>query len=153
MKKQNALLLSIAMFAIGFSINNVAISNVGTSKIAVVDVNQVVLKSSQVQALKKEQANKTAELQKWLKNVRADIEKQGTLQDKEKAAKKYDEEFAKKKEAIAKNYKTKLQAIDKNITTAVQNTAKVQGYDIVISKSAVLYGGDDITATIAKAVK
>lgn len=153
MKKQNALLLAVAMFAVGFGLNSVAMSNVTTGKIAVVDVNQVVLKSSQVQALKKEQANKTAELQKWLKTVRADIEKQGTLQDKEKMAKKYDEEFAKKKEAIAKNYKTKLQAIDKNITGAIQNTAKAQGYDIVLSKSSVLYGGDDITAAISKAVK
>lgn len=153
MKKQNAVLLAIAMFAVGMGFNNVAMSNITMGKIAVVDVNQVVLKSSQVQALKKEQANKTAELQKWLKTVRADIEKQGTLQDKEKMAKKYDEEFAKKKEAIAKNYKTKLQAIDKNITSAIQNTAKTQGYDVVLTKSSVLYGGDDITAAITKAVK
>jgi len=152
MKKQNALLLAVAMFAIGFGVNSAAMSNV-SQKIAVVDVNQVVLKSGQVQALKKEQATKTAELQKWLQGVKADIEKQQTLEGKEKLAKKYDAEFVKKKEAIAKNYQTKLQAIDKSITATIQNTAKTQGYDIVLAKSLVLYGGEDITAAIAKAVK
>lgn len=152
MKKQNALLLAAIMFTAGFGLNNIAMSNV-SQKIAVVDVNQVVLKSAQVQSLKKEQATKTAELQKWLKNVRTDIEKQQTLAGKEKLAKKYDAEFLKKKETIAKDYQTKLQAIDKNITATIQNTAKTQGYDIVLAKSIVLYGGEDITAAIAKVVK
>ena len=152
MKKQSALLLAALTFAIGFGVNSAAMSDVN-QKIAVVDVNQVVAKSAQVQALKKEQATKTEELQKWLKTVQADIAKQQTQESKQKLAQKYDAEFVKKKEAIAKNYQTKLQAIDKSISATITSQAKAQGYGVVLTKSVVLYGGDDITASIAKVVK
>ena len=61
--------------------------------------------------------------------------------------------IATKKEAIAKSYQTKLQAIDKSITATIEAQAKAQGYDIVLAKTSVLYGGQDITAAIAKVVK
>ena len=122
-------------------------------KVAVVDVNAVVSKSAQVQALKKEQQTKLQELQKWLNNARTDVAKQSTDENKQKLAKKYDAEFAKKQEAIKKNYATKLQAIDKSITATIAQEAKAQNYNLVLSKGSVLYGGDDITASISKVVK
>ena len=152
MKKQYALILAASMFAFGFGLNNFAMSNVN-QKIAVVDVNQVVTKSAQVQALKKEQAKKMEDLQKWVKAVKSDVEKQKTQEGKIKLAQKYDNELIKKREAIAKDYQAKLQKIDKSITDTITNQAKASGYDVVLTKSVVLYGGDDITSTIAKAVK
>ena len=122
-------------------------------KVAVVDVQAVVSKSAQVQALKKEQQAKMQELDKWLKSARADVEKQQTKEGKEKLLNKYNADFAKKKEAIAKNYQTKLQAIDKSITDTISAQAKAKGYDMVISKGVVIYGGDDITADVQKVVK
>ena len=92
-------------------------------------------------------------LQKWLNNARTDVAKQSTDENKQKLAKKYDAEFAKKQEAIKKNYATKLQAIDKSITATIAQEAKAQNYNLVLSKGSVLYGGDDITASIAKVVK
>ncbi|MBR1425389.1 OmpH family outer membrane protein [bacterium] len=121
--------------------------------IAVVDVPAVVAKSAQVQALKKEQETKVKELEKWLQTAKADVEKQQTEAGKEKLLKKYNDDFAKKRETIAKNYQTKLQAIDKSISDTIAATAKAKGYDMVISKGTVLYGGDDITADIQKVVK
>ena len=122
-------------------------------KVAVVDVNAVVSKSAQVQALKKEQQTKLQELQKWLNNARTDVAKQSTQESKEKLVKKYDAEFAKKQETIKKNYAMKLQAIDKSITATIAQEAKAQNYNLVLSKSSVLYGGDDITATVLKVIK
>ena len=122
-------------------------------KVAVVDVNAVVSKSAQVQALKKEQQTKLQELQKWLNNARTDVAKQSTDENKQKLAKKYDAEFAKKQEAIKKNYATKLQAIDKSISETIATEAKAKNYNLVLSKGMVLYGGDDITASISKVVK
>ena len=78
-------------------------------KIAVVDVQAVVAKSAQVQALKKEQQTKMQDLEKWLKTAQADVEKQQTKEGKEKLLKKYNADFAKKREAIAKDYQTRLQ--------------------------------------------
>lgn len=155
MKKQiTTLTIAIAAFAIGMGFNNIAMSDIPANyKVAVVDVNTVVSKSAQVQALKKEQQTKLQELQKWLNNARTDVAKQSTDENKQKLAKKYDAEFAKKQEAIKKNYATKLQAIDKSITATIAQEAKAQNYNLVLSKGSVLYGGDDITASIAKVVK
>ena len=143
-------LLVTTLLLATMGITNAAIAD---TKIAVVDVPAVVNKSAQVQALKKEQQTKMQELEKWLTTARADVEKQKTQEGKEKLVKKYDAEFAKKKEAIAKNYQTKLQEIDKSITATIASQAKLKGYDMVITKNTVLYGGDDITADIMKVVK
>ena len=89
MKKQiTTLAIAIAAFAIGLGFNNIAMSNIPANyKVAVVDVNAVVSKSAQVQALKKEQQTKLQELQKWLETVRADVQKQSTQEGKDKLIK------------------------------------------------------------------
>lgn len=125
----------------------------GETKIGVVDVPMVVSKSSQVQALRKEQKAKIQELEKWLKTAQADINKQKTEEGKEKLAAKYQADFNKKKETIATNYQKKLEAADKSITNKMTTEAQKAGYDIVISKEVVLYGGENITDLIIKAVK
>lgn len=121
--------------------------------IAVVDVSAVVAKSAQVQALKKEQQTKMQDLEKWLKTAQADVQKQQSKESKEKLLKKYNTDFAKKKEAIAKDYAAKLKAVDKSITETISATARAKGYNMVISKGVVVFGGDDITADVQKVVK
>ena len=153
MKNQVKLFAVIAAaFVVGFSASNFATGNV-PSRIAVVDVNAVVAKSSEVQALKKEQETKLKELQSWLNTVRADVAKQQTQEGKEKLVKKYDAEFAKKQDAIKSNYARKLKQIDKDISNVIAQEAKTQNFDVVLSKGAVLYGGTDITKDITKLVK
>ena len=93
------------------------------------------------------------DLEKWLKTVRADVDKQQSKEGKEKLIKKYDSEFAKKREAIAKNYQAKLKEIDKSITDTISATARAKGYNMVITKGIVVYGGEDITAEVQKVVK
>jgi len=122
-------------------------------RVAVVDVPVVVAKSEQVKALKKEQEAKMKELQAWLDTVRADVDKQQTKEGKEKLLKKYNAEFAKKQEAIKKNYAEKLQAINNSISATIAAEAKAKNYDLVLSKGTVLFGGDDITNAIKKVVK
>ena len=126
---------------------------IAEQNIAVVDVQAVVAKSAQVQALKKEQQTKMQDLEKWLKTAKADVDKQQTKEGKEKLLKKYNSEFAKKKEAIAKDYAARLKAIDKSITDTISTTARAKGYNMVISKGVVVFGGDDITADVQKVVK
>jgi outer membrane protein len=142
------LITTLLLGTIGITSSVLAASNV-----AVVDVQAVVAKSAQVQALKKEQQTKMQDLEKWLNTAKADVEKQKTQEGKEKLLKKYNSEFDKKKADIAKNYQTKLQAIDKSISTTIAEQAKLKGYDMVISKGVVVYGGDDITADVQKVVK
>ena len=139
-----------AAIILGLSTMNAAFAD---TKIAIVDVQAVVAQSQQVKALKKEQQTKIQDLEKWLTIVRADVEKQQTQEGKDKLLKKYNAEFAKKKETIAKDYQAKLQTIEKSISDTITQQARAKGYDIVIAKGMVLYGGDDITAEITKVVK
>lgn len=123
------------------------------NKVAVIDISKVISKSSQVQALKKEQENKKKELAQFIQKAGNEIKAQTDAEKKKALAQKYDKELNAKREANAKVYKTKLEAIDKNITAAIAKQAKAMGYDLVISKGVVVYGGDDITETILKTIK
>jgi len=145
MKKTLSLVLTALVLGTGIAMAG--------QNVAVVDVPAVVAKSAQVQALKKEQKTKVQDLEKWLKTAQADVEKQKTQEGKEKLLKKYNADFAKKKEAIAKDYQARLQAVDKSITETIAATAKAKGYDMVISKGVVIFGGDDITTDVQKVVK
>ena len=139
-----------AAIILGLSTMNAAFAD---TKIAIVDVQAVVAQSQQVKALKKEQQTKIQDLEKWLTTVRADVEKQQTQEGKDKLLKKYNAEFAKKKEVIAKDYASRIQVVEKSISDTIAQQARAKGYDIVIAKGMVLYGGDDITADITKVVK
>ena len=144
-------IVAVAVFSVVFGLNTTLSAFAG--QIAVVDIQTVVSKSAQVQALKKEQEAKMKELQSWLDKVKTEISKQKNDDDKQKLVKKYDAEFAKKQQTIKENYAKKIQAIDKSISDTIAREAQLKGYDIVVSKGAVLYGGKDITADITKIVK
>lgn len=122
-------------------------------KVAIVNVTKIVESSAQVNALKKEQQAKMLELESWLIRVRADVESQKSTENKEKLTKKYDAEFVKKQIAMKKDYAEKLNKIDQNITAVIQSEAKLAGYDLVLTKDNVMYGGTDITNIIIKKVK
>ena len=50
-------------------------------------------------------------------------------------------------------YAEKLKALDSSISQQINDKAKADGYDLVLSKGIVLYGGKDITSEIIKVVK
>ena len=122
-------------------------------KVAIIDVQKVVNKSAQVQALKKEQEAKSKELKQFIKKANDEVKAQTDEKKKQEIVKKYEKELAAKREANSKAYKAKLEAIDKTVTATINNYAKTNGYDLVLVKGAVLYGGDDITEAVSKVVK
>ena len=122
-------------------------------KIAVVDIQKVVASSSQVKALKSSQEAKNKELTNFIKNAQADVNKQTDAKKKKELAEKYEKQLASKREANAKDYATKLKAADEAITSQIGKKAVEMGYTMVLPKSAVIYGGDDITATILQVIK
>ena len=132
---------------------NAAFADVNPGKVAIVDVPKIVSSSSQVQKLKDERTKKMTELSKWIENAKKDIDAQKTDADKEKVAKKYDSELVKKREASDKEYAQKLVNIDNNISKTISEYAKANGYSMVLAKTVVLYGGNDITDAIIKIVK
>lgn len=144
--------VGLSTFVIGVAFSNFAMSDV-PSKIAVVDVPQVVNSSSQVQALKKEQQAKTKEIVAFVEKARKDVAATTDVKKKQSLEEKYNKELSAKKTAMDKNYTEKLTAIDAAISKQIEAQAKAGGYDIVLAKGVVLYGGTDITDVVKKAVK
>ncbi len=153
MKNSKAILVGVICLAAGMLTSNFAMSNISVSKIAVVDVQKVVASSKQVQALKVEQKSKLDSLSSFVKTANADIAKQKNDAEKKKLEEKYTKELNTKREAIQKEYAKKLRAIDSSISAVIAQKAKEQGYNMVLSKGVVLYGGDDLTDVVAKSVK
>lgn len=125
----------------------------GDFNVAVVDVPKVVASSAQVQALKKEQQAKAEEMVKFIEKARKDVASISDATKKKAAEEKYDKEFVAKKSKMEQDYATKLKVLDDSITQQITSVARSNGYDIVLSKGIVLYGGKDITADIMKIVK
>lgn len=150
--KIKILAVGLLTFASGIAFSNFAMSDV-PSKIAVVDVQEVVNSSSQVQALKKEQQAKMKEVVSFVEKARKEVATTTDVKKKQALEEKYNKELNTKKTAMDKNYADKLTAIDSTISKQIEAQAKAGGYDIVLAKGVVLYGGSDITDAVKKAVK
>lgn len=140
-------------FVMGISANYALSVVPATFNIAVVDVQKVVSESSQVASLKDEQKTKTQEIIKFVENAKKDVEKETNKAKKKALEDKYNAQLNEMKKSMDNNYKEKLTAIDSNISKVIQKTAQENGYNIVLAKTIVLYGGTDITKEIEKAVK
>ena len=121
--------------------------------VAIVDVPQVVNASAQVQALKKDQQTKSEEIVKFVEKARKDVASITDANKKKAAEEKYNKELMAKKEKMDQDYAAKLKALDTSISQQINEKAKADGYDLVLSKGIVLFGGNDITSEIIKVVK
>ena len=147
--KRNFGLFALTIAIIGALSFNSAMAH----NIAIVDVPQVVNASKQVQALKKEQQNKADEIVKFIEKARKDVAAITDADKKKAAEEKYTKELQAKKEKMDKDYAEKLKTIDASISKQIEAQAKAQGFDVVLSKGIVLFGGKDITADVIKVVK
>lgn len=153
MNKKLFLYVFIAFF-LGIFAGNYAMSDTPKNyKIAVVDVQQVVLSSNQVQTLKKQHEEKANELKSMLTKAQKEISAKTDEKERKDLIKKYDNQIKDFKNKNDKAYEAKLLEIDKSISNSIQTEAKKNGYDLVLAKGMVLYGGDDITNNIKKVVK
>lgn len=152
--KNKIILMVMFAFTLGLITNNFAMSKSPADfKVGYVDVKEVVSASKQVQALQAEQIQKNNELKATIKKAQTEISKQKDEKKKQELIKKYENDIAYIKNTNDKKYEKKLTEIDKSISKTIQDKAKSAGYDLVLSKTVVLYGGNDITTEIAKAVK
>ena len=145
-KKLGLLAVSAALLC-GLSVN------AEYSSVAIEDVPAVVNASAQVQALKKEQQLKAQEMIKFIEKARKDVASISDAKKKQAAEEKYNKELIAKKEKMDTEYSAKLQTLDQSISQQINESAKSAGYDVVLSKSVVLYGGKDITQDIVKIIK
>lgn len=123
------------------------------SKIAVVDLQELVSNSTQVKQLKQEHNKKISELDKIIVNARGEIANEKDPAKVLLIEDKYMKEFNTKKEALEKDYNNRLSTIEKNIKSEITKKAQKDGYDYVFAKSVVLHGGKDITSELVGNIK
>lgn len=122
-------------------------------KICVVDIQEVVNNSSEVQALKREHSAQIESLNKIVTEAQnaiaaeTDPKRIVMLQDR------YTAEFNRKKETINRQYDAKLAVIEAKLRRNISESAKKNKYDVVLAKNMVFYGGEDITKIILKDIK
>ena len=122
-------------------------------KIAVVDLQQLVSNSAQVKQLKQEHSKKIAELDKIIVNARGEISNEKDPAKILLIEDRYMKEFNTKKEALEKDYNSRLLNIEKNIKGEITKKAQKDGYNYVFAKSVVLHGGKDITNELVGSIK
>ncbi len=148
--------VALAAFLIGSLVNNVAAiaaSSLPSFKVAVVDVHTVVENSDQVKKLKESRTLKVQDLSAFVKDAKASLEKEKNANKKKALEDKYNKELNDRKQKMDEEYAASLSDIDKNISAIISQTAKSNNYNLVFAKGVVLFGGDDITDAVSKAVK
>lgn len=155
MKKQIlGILIAIFAFIAGFSINNIAMSVTQPEyKIAIIDIAQLLADSKEVKELKLQQEQKMKNIESTIQKAKIEISKETNPEKIATLEEKYRNEINKQKIAMDTEYNNKLIKIDQNIKNSVITKAKELNYNIVLPKNTVLFGGDDITAQVAPAVK
>lgn len=146
------LAICLIAFVAGYSINSKAISDTGY-RVAVVDVSELISKSSEVNTLKTEQQKKLDSIKDTIEKARIEISKETDPKKVEQLEEKYRNDINNQKIALDEEYNAKLKVIDANIKNLIIAKAKDLQYNLVLPKSIVLSGGDDITSEVAKTVK
>ncbi len=143
-----------SIFALCFMAILLLTSTAKAHNIAYLDLHAVVDKSSEVKRLKQVRQEKLHELHVWYTNkIATEADKKLTNEAKNKVIQKYIAQTEKKKREIYKEYKANLIKVEQDIANIIEQKSKEMGYDMVLYKSVVRCGGDDITEEIRKYIK
>ncbi len=142
----------VLVFFVGYNMNDVAVS-FPRYKVAVIDVPEVLSKSSEIQALKRSQNKEMEELNTLISKAQNELLNE---HDRTKLIQKesvYRQQIEAKKQTMDKEYNSKLAKINDNIKSLISREAKKSNYNLVLPTGIVLSGGDDITDDIVKHIK
>ena len=142
----------VLVFCVGYNINDVAFS-FPRYKVAVIDVPEVMSKSTELQELKRAQNKDMEELNILISKAQNELINE---QNRSKFAQKeaeYRKQIETKKKDIDNKYATRLVKINENIKTLISKEAKKANYNLVLPTGMVISGGEDITASVLKNMK
>ena len=140
----------VLVFFVGYNMNDVAVS-FPRYNVAVIDVPEVLSKSSEIQALS--QNKEMEELNTLISKAQNELLNE---HDRTKLIQKesvYRQQIEAKKQTMDKEYNSKLAKINDNIKSLISREAKKSNYNLVLPTGIVLSGGDDITDDIVKHIK
>ena len=141
------------LLVFGLLFGSSAVFSAESKGVAVVDVQQVVMNSSKVKKLEQDRNKQEQTLKNQLLNAKKVIEAEQNAEKKKALQDKYNKEISATLNAQNKVVAERTQAIEKEMMAFIQKKAIELGYDIVLVKGSVLYGGTDITNEIIKMVK
>ncbi|MBR6723135.1 OmpH family outer membrane protein [bacterium] len=142
----------VLVFCVGYNLNDVAIS-FPRYKVAVIDIPEVMSKSTELQDLKRAQDKDMEELNILISKAQNElINEQNRTKFIQKEA-EYRKQIETKKKDIDKKYATKLVKINDNIKNVIAKEAKKANYNLVLPTGMVISGGEDITESVVKNIK
>jgi outer membrane protein len=152
--------VAITLMALTLSVSALA------EKIGFVNSQEAFAKYSQTKVIQENLNKEKNRLENEIKQKEVALQKaQLELQSKgDKITDKEKQEFQKQVEAfqkfvrdsqtkLSKEEYTRMQEIEKTMSTAIQSVAKAGKYDYVLEAGAVKFGGTDITADVLKAME
>ena len=142
----------VLVFCVGYNINDVAIS-FPRYKVAVIDIPEVMSKSTELQELKRAQDKDMEELNTLISKAQNElINEQSRTKFIQKEA-EYRKQIETKKKDIDNKYATKLVKINDNIKNLIAKEAQKANYNLVLPTGMVISGGEDITQAVVKNIK
>ena len=124
-----------------------------TIKAAVVDVPLVLNQMPAFIAEQEAQQKKAVALQTWVESANKQVAAQTTPLQQQALAHKLQQEYALRQQTLQQDYAKALQVIDTKLAQLIADTAKEQGFDFVFAKTALIFGGVDITPQVAQKVQ
>ncbi len=150
--KKNILILF--GFIMSFMLGACAVVHAGAMpiKIATIDVVTIARGSKEVAALRAYETKERQALSDYAQKAKAEVLKEKDKTKQTELQKKHIQAYKTKQNNVQTQIAKKSSAIDKKIYDSIQNYAKTKGYDLVFSKSALIYGGEDISGEIIKVI-
>ncbi|STO31267.1 periplasmic chaperone [Fusobacterium necrogenes] len=152
--------VAITLMAVTMSISALA------EKIGFVNSQEAFTKYSQTKIIQENLNKEKSRLENEIKQKEVVLQKaQLELQSKgDKISEKEKQDFQKQVEAfqkfvrdsqtkLSKEEYTRMQEIDKAMTTAIQAVAKAGKYDYILEAGAIKFGGIDVTEDVLKAME
>jgi len=112
-------------------------SAAGKGNVGVIDYRQVMAQHPDLQALETQMETAVADVKKEF-----DEKSQG-MNDQEKA-----DYYQQSQERLRQKQQELFDPIDKSVQDAIKKTAEAKGLSVVLEKSTVVYGGQDITQDV-----
>ncbi|MBE6074417.1 MAG: OmpH family outer membrane protein [Selenomonas ruminantium] len=128
--------VALALTQSGSGIASAASSNVG-----IVDYNQIMSQHPQVQTANTEMQQAVQDAQKEFES------KAANMNDQEKH-----DYYQQTQQRLQQKQQELMEPIMKNVEESVKKVAEQKGLSVVLEKSAVVYGGTDITQDVVKQV-
>ena len=142
----------VLVFCVGYNINDVAIS-FPRYKVAVIDIPEVMSKSTELQELKRAQDKDMEELSILISKAQNELLNEPNKTKFIQKEAEYRKQIETKKKDIDNKYATRLVKINENIKTLISKEAKKANYNLVLPTGMVISGGEDITASVLKNMK